>query len=197
MSLAQRHPPRTPPPNRDREPLVRPLRELVPLIDDELKAAYQAGIAHYRAAGALLLEAKAQLRHGEFQPWLKRHFALSARSARDYMRLAEETASHDNNGSALPFSSLRDYLRQAAAARPVADSTPIWSVIELEAQRQDLARREEERRLRRRLALDVIDAGYRVVAQRLHPDRGGSSGEMARLNDVRALLKRHPELVRE
>jgi hypothetical protein len=36
----------------------------------------------------------------------------------------------------------------------------------------------------------VIDAGYRALAARLHPDTGGSHEAMARLNQVRDRLKR-------
>src|SRR5262245_11996908 len=84
------------------ERVCRPLHELVRLIQDDLargeKAARQAGLPHYRAAGQKMLEAKAQLRHGEFEPWLRRNFKISARQCRTYMRLAET-----QNGSALPF----------------------------------------------------------------------------------------------
>ena len=39
------------------------------------------------------------------------------------------------------------------------------------------------------LALQLIDTGYRVLASRLHPDKGGSHEAMSRLNHVRAMLK--------
>lgn len=41
----------------------------------------------------------------------------------------------------------------------------------------------------RKLAFKVIDAGYRIVAQELHPDKGGSNEAMARLDRVKANLK--------
>ena len=46
-----------------------------------------------------------------------------------------------------------------------------------------------ERKAQRTLALQVIDAGYKALAQHLHPDRGGSPNAMRRLNGVRPDLK--------
>ena len=70
--------------------VARPLRVLVPLIQDEISAGYKAGLEHYRRAGKMLIEAKSQLPHGEWLPWLKAHFRLSHETARTYMRLARE-----------------------------------------------------------------------------------------------------------
>jgi hypothetical protein len=42
----------------------------------------------------------------------------------------------------------------------------------------------------RKLALQIVDAGYRLLATRLHPDRrGGSHEAQRRLNAARTLLK--------
>jgi hypothetical protein len=49
--------------------------------------------------------------------------------------------------------------------------------------------REKEAKLRRRIELQLIDAGYKAVATKLHPDKGGSKEDMTRLNQARALLK--------
>lgn len=42
---------------------------------------------------------------------------------------------------------------------------------------------------RLRLAQQFIDAGYRRLAKELHPDRGGTLKDMARLNRVRERLQ--------
>jgi hypothetical protein len=39
------------------------------------------------------------------------------------------------------------------------------------------------------LAREMIDAGYRAVAKKLHPDIGGSTDAMARSNEIRRRLK--------
>lgn len=51
--------------------VARPLRVLVPLIKDELAAGDAAALEHYRHAGQLLIEAKDQVSHGSWGPWLK------------------------------------------------------------------------------------------------------------------------------
>jgi hypothetical protein len=43
--------------------------------------------------------------------------------------------------------------------------------------------------LHRDLALELIDIGFKALATRLHPDRGGSKDAMRRLNRVRDELK--------
>ena len=49
--------------------------------------------------------------------------------------------------------------------------------------------RKQERDAEQKLALRLIDIGYKVLAQTLHPDKGGSRDAMARLNRVRDRLK--------
>ena len=43
---------------------------------------------HALSIGRGLTEAKAMLKHGEWEAWLTRHFQMSARSARRYMQIA-------------------------------------------------------------------------------------------------------------
>src|SRR5437016_6783694 len=47
------------------------------------------GVEHAIAAGELLLEAKAQVPHGKWLPWLAEHCAMSERAAQLYMRVAK------------------------------------------------------------------------------------------------------------
>jgi hypothetical protein len=49
-------------------------------------AALKRGIEHAVAAGKLLIEAKAQLPHGQWLPWLREHCQIPERSARRYMQ---------------------------------------------------------------------------------------------------------------
>jgi Protein of unknown function (DUF3102) len=67
------------------------LTDLAARIRIELTGARNAakrGAEHALAAGDLLLEAKAQLAHGQWLPWLRDHCEISNRTARLYMRLA-------------------------------------------------------------------------------------------------------------
>jgi hypothetical protein len=49
---------------------------------------------------------------------------------------------------------------------------------------------DDERLLRHKLALKLIDRGFKALAAELHPDKGGSPEEMTRLNEVRAMAKK-------
>jgi ribosome-associated translation inhibitor RaiA len=51
-------------------------------------AAVKRSVQHAMAAGDLLLEAKVQLKHGQWLPWLKSNCTISERTARLYMTLA-------------------------------------------------------------------------------------------------------------
>jgi Protein of unknown function (DUF3102) len=52
-------------------------------------AAMKRGIVHAMAAGDLLLEAKDQLDHGQWMPWLEANCGMSGRTARRYMHFAK------------------------------------------------------------------------------------------------------------
>jgi hypothetical protein len=66
------------------------LGKLAERINEEHRAcetAAGAALAHAMSAGELLAEAKGQLPHGAFGPWLAENFAGSGRTARAYMRV--------------------------------------------------------------------------------------------------------------
>jgi hypothetical protein len=68
------------------------LTDLAARINAEHEAAGGAlkrSLQHAIAAGELLLEAKDQLKHGQWLPWLKEHCQISERTARLYMRVAK------------------------------------------------------------------------------------------------------------
>jgi DUF3102 family protein len=52
------------------------------------KASLKRGAEHAMGAGELLIDARKQVRHGEWLPWLRDHCAMPERTARLYMRLA-------------------------------------------------------------------------------------------------------------
>ncbi len=64
------------------------LEDLAAEIVQEHTAA-RAGLEHARRAGELLIEAKQQVQHGEWLPWIKANVAcVTRRMAQHYMRLA-------------------------------------------------------------------------------------------------------------
>jgi len=185
--------------------IARPLKVLVPLIKEDLahgrEAAERAGMPYYQAAGEKMLEAKSQLKHGEFVPWVERNFNIKIRQAQTYMALAE----HDEKRGATRFSSLSDFERSTGLRSPdyntTASRTPEWhepikqivgrlDTAMLNLKREDM-KRQEERDAQKKLALQLIDIGYKVLARELHPDKGGSRDAMARLNAVRDRLKQN------
>ena len=50
--------------------------------------AIKRGVEHAIACGQMLIEAKGQLKHGQFGPWLRDHCGIAERTARHHMRLA-------------------------------------------------------------------------------------------------------------
>jgi hypothetical protein len=57
-----------------------------------VSTALKDSVKHAIAAGELLLEAKSQLAHGQWLPWLRDHCAISERTAQLYMRVAKNRA---------------------------------------------------------------------------------------------------------
>jgi Protein of unknown function (DUF3102) len=67
--------------------------------------ALQTALAHAIAAGELLNEAKRQVKHGEWQPWLEANCSVPALTARHYVALARRRKRLcDQNGNVLPIS---------------------------------------------------------------------------------------------
>ena len=168
--------------------LTRPLKVLVPLIKEELDAGDTAGIEHYRKAGEMLLEAKEQVAHGEWKGWVQRNFDRRLTTVRYYMRLAEEVKKTPRR----VFTSVRQAVRPDEPShgpswqQPVREIASRVNVDALAKERQD---REKEQRLLQTLSHQLIGIGYKVLASKLHPDKGGSAEAMARLNKVRDILK--------
>lgn len=164
--------------------VARPLKILVPLIKDEIDAGDKAGIEHYRRAGEMLLEAKEQVGHGEWRGWVERNFHLSLSTAQRYMTLVEMPRARG-------FTSLRQATGQRGGGK-VSWQQPVQEIaarVNVEALARDQLDREREQKMLHQLGHQLIDIGYKVLSAKLHPDKGGSSEAMSRLNKVRSILK--------
>jgi CBS domain-containing protein len=75
-------------PGRDLGAIAVELRHEV----EQSEHHWQTAVGHAIRAGELLTEAKAQVEHGEWLPWLEANFPGSERTARNYMRLGRESA---------------------------------------------------------------------------------------------------------
>ncbi len=105
----------------------RNLPELATELRSEVEAAELAwhdAVSHAIRAGELLTEAKAQVKHGEWLPWLEANFPGSPRSAQGYMRLGENA----EDARRVAHLGIKGALKELAApsedAQPVADSAP-------------------------------------------------------------------------
>jgi Protein of unknown function (DUF3102) len=56
------------------------------MIKREIELGQAAGLEHYRKAGEMLLEAKAQVEHGGWTTWLQRNFALNITTAQTHLK---------------------------------------------------------------------------------------------------------------
>ncbi len=182
--------------------VARPLRVLVPLIKEDLRhgteAAKNAAIPYYTAAGEKMIEARPQMTATEFDGWTKRNFNVGRRQANEYMNLARHNSG--SGASQRTFTSLRDVVHQTRDnpnyGKPASWQEPVRQIIgkvdvELLNIRKAEMARADERDAQRTLALQLIDIGYKALATKLHPDKGGSRDAMMRLNQVRDRLKAH------
>lgn len=99
---------------------------------EQAQEAFASAVEHAVRCGELLLEAKAEVGHGEWGAWVDEHFPASRRSAQGYMRLAR----HGVEAQALAHLGIEGALRELAA--PAPDREPLSSeerarLAELEA----------------------------------------------------------------
>lgn len=174
--------------------VARPLKVLIPLIQSDLQQGNSAGREHYRHAGEKLIEAQDQVPYGSWSKWLTKNFDLSIRTAQEYMRWAR--GHQKRSGAAQPaYTSLRemsghtDRDREQRTAKQNQEFRRVLREVARDDFVQERQARDDEIRLHRELAEELVDLGYRALATRLHPDRGGSKDAMARLNRVRDELR--------
>jgi Protein of unknown function (DUF3102) len=162
------------------------------------------------ATGRDLIAAKKQLGHGGWGQMFKGHpkavaepVRFSQDTAERFMAIARDPIlANSANLRNLPLSyatlaeltKLPEETKRKALAdgrihpdmkgREVAQLRPSVPRRELPRPRED-----EDRRPIRAIARDVIDAGYRAVSKKVHPDTsGGSTEQMRRLNRARDVL---------
>jgi hypothetical protein len=175
---------------KEKHELARPLKVLAPLIKNDLSLAdreSKSSMEHYSAAGEKLIEAKSQMPHGEWGDWLRDNFNRSQTQATRYMKLAKQ------NLRGAKFDSVNEMERKTRrhpAGLP-KEIRKIMEGINVDVEtlsKEDINEKKEEGVLRK-LARQVIDAGYRTLSLKLHPDKGGSTEAMQRLNQVRIALR--------
>jgi Protein of unknown function (DUF3102) len=174
--------------------IARPLKILVPLIKADLEHGDRAGMEYYADAGDKLIEAKEQVAYGYWGSWLSKNFDRSQQQANLYIRYARLRAENKNEAGSFVLPSSLTELRgekKRAHERRTAESEykSVLRELETDLYAQEQQTRVDEVKLHREIALELVDVGYKALATRLHPDRGGSKEAMARLNRVRHELK--------
>jgi hypothetical protein len=137
---------------------------------DGAKAAVKRCVEHAIAAGEFLIEAKAQLKHGQWLPWLQERCGLNERTARRYMRVAKNKDKLGENGHVSDLS-----LRGAIDAltvhlppeEPVDDAAAVLKVLSenfdrlppaaVEALREVAAKAMEEEKLSYLDAIEYVE----------------------------------------
>lgn len=120
------------------------LADLAAEINREHEAATTAirtSLEHARRAGELLIQAKAQVEHGEFQAWIEANFRGSYRTAAIYVRIAKNWPSIEakSAGSALSIDGAVKLLAEPRALQTGGASGDPPSERELFEQQQQLA----------------------------------------------------------
>lgn len=177
--------------------ISRPLKVLIPLIKADIEDGDRAGLSWYADAGDKLLEAQTQVTYGHWVTWLSKNFHLSRQTANLYMRYATYRAAQKKEGGALQavetLKSLREFSGHTERERQKTKTERPFRVVleelDTDIYTQEKQTRDEEIRLHREMALELVDVGFKALATRLHPDRGGSKDAMVRLNRVRDELK--------
>lgn len=190
---------------RERE-VARPLKKLVQLIKSDLSAINDIKMENMRtvatalqplrvAIGAKLIEAKPQVKHGSFKHWVASHFpALHYKSAIEYMQMVRE-----QNSTGVEFSGVQHFRRFTRPGyKRNRTGTANWR-NEVQSRLDDFdvdqftkhddRDRLGEQMMIKKLAGEIVSIGYKVLATKMHPDKGGTAEGMQRLNEARDLLK--------
>jgi hypothetical protein len=176
-------------------------RLLIPLIRTALKdadvAADNAAKSHRQVAGEKMLEAWPQFTdRDKFYAWVRRNFRVEREQAKVYMKIADaakyaalEKKDSDDLHRRL-FGDEREPIKidEATNAR--------WAAADArrEAWMAESRERATEREAQNAILKKMLDTGYKVLATKMHPDKGGSAEDMKRLNAVRHRARKENNL---
>jgi hypothetical protein len=146
--------------------------------DQAVKDALKGAVAHAMVAGDLLIEAKAQVPHGQWLPWLQDHCQVTERMAQRYMRLARNRATIEAKPDTMSDLTLNGALALLTTPRETLQDGLLDSFVDnLDAQ-DALANalRSQAEIARRRVLLDATQANLeaqREVFEKFAPGRSG------------------------
>ena len=117
---------------------------------EAVSSALKESVRHAIAAGELLVEAKGQLGHARWLPWLRDHCTISERTARLYVRVAKNRAEVENQMR----NDVADLTLNEAAAL-LAQSSDVKKLFEFAKQTESLSGEE--------LVQACLDAGVGII----------------------------------
>ena len=126
---------------------------------------------------------------------MAKNFDLSQSTAYRYMKWARQAEESSHGVRQSPYQSLRamegatERDRENRQSKQQQDFRRVLRDVARDDFVQERQARKDELRLHHDLADELVDIGYRALATRLHPDRGGTKDAMSRLNRVRDELK--------
>jgi hypothetical protein len=191
---------------REQRAVARPLKELIKLIKVDLHKINDIRMESIRtvaemmqpvriAIGEKLIEAKPQVKHGSFKSWISKTFPiLGYHSASEYMRMAsQQKLTGVNFSGPQHFRRItqpgykKNHTGTANWRNEVQSRLNNFNVDQFT--KHDDKDRIGEQQIVKKLAAEIVSIGYKVLATKMHPDKGGSIEGMQRLNDARDMLK--------
>jgi hypothetical protein len=186
--------------NSDKQ-VARPLNVIAAEIKDEYKRgkteATDVWRPHEERIGLLLIEAKTHFPSGGFEDWFNRQgFEFSYRTSQEYRKFASELGTLPDFVRREIFAPRATPVRMSHVTRP-GYKPPVPELKQIRDQAaaraaqilKGRAKRAKEQVVIKRLAVQIIEAGFKLLSTRLHPDKGGSDEGMRRLIAARGQLK--------
>jgi hypothetical protein len=182
--------------------VARPLKVLVPLIKQDIEAMEQTVdkivSPYYLSIGEKLLEANKHTSYGNWEIWLKESFKISRQTAFNYMDYAQQAnvkpVLHLSYANYLKARKQEAKLKQKTEQAQAQPSPAAWAEAWKRKGEQEVAKR-QVRENQRELFKKVFNLGYKEMAKKLHPDKGGTNEGMHQLQEVKQLLARVLQMI--
>lgn len=163
------------------------VRSIEVITEEILFYKQQAGVAILEI-GARLIEAKAQLGHGEWLPWLEEKVEFSPRTAQRFMKLAQgyeksDTVSHLGTRKALALLALPENEREDFAAQEHLVDGQLKTAEEMSSEELEKAIRERDEALRLLSEERAAGEGAALRMAQAEEDKAKMAEDMKFLNE--------------
>jgi hypothetical protein len=96
---------------------------------DASTLAIKRGVEHAIRCGRLLIDAKEQIKHGQWLPWLRDHCGVNERTAQQYMRLARHAEELESKSASLADLTVEEAVALIAPIAPVETSSATYQFL--------------------------------------------------------------------